>query len=215
MTPPVLYSFRRCPYAMRARMALMASETEVELREILLKNKPPEMLAASPKGTVPVLVLTDGAVIDESLAVMRWALARRDPLGWLDYDATADAFIADNDGPFKHHLDRYKYASRYDGEDAEEHRAAGLGYLQALNARLEANGHLGAARTSLPDIAVFPFVRQFRIADPAWFDALSLSALKHWLDAHLNDALFQRAMTKYDLWRSGEPGVAFGASGAS
>ncbi|MFT4026588.1 MAG: glutathione S-transferase N-terminal domain-containing protein, partial [Novosphingobium sp.] len=132
---PVLYSFRRCPYAMRARLALLASGTSCEIREVKLAAKPAEMLAASPKATVPVLVLPDGQVIDESLNIMRWALGRNDPLGWME--RTDEASIAANDGAFKHHLDRYKYPERH-GSDPAEHRAAGLAILAELEARLAA-----------------------------------------------------------------------------
>ena len=138
---PILYSFRRCPYAIRARSAVVASGVAVELREIVLRDKPAAMLAASPKGTVPVLVLPDGRVIDQSLAIMHWALATADPLDWLAEEDTD--LIATNDGAFKHHLDRYKYADRH-ATDPLEHRAAATAILAELDTRLAATGHLAA-----------------------------------------------------------------------
>ncbi|WP_339741855.1 glutathione S-transferase N-terminal domain-containing protein, partial [uncultured Maricaulis sp.] len=132
---PILYSFRRCPYAMRARLALAASETGVEHREVLLRDKPAAMLAASPKGTVPVLVLPDGEVIEESLDIMRRALSCNDPRGWLAPGDTMFDLVAINDGPFKRALDRYKYPNRYEGEEALENRARGLEILTGLEAR--------------------------------------------------------------------------------
>ena len=134
---PVLYSFRRCPYAMRARMALLVSETIVRLREVVLRDKPDEMIAASPKATVPVLVLPDGEVIDESLAIMRWALGHNDPQHWLQGSDAEAALIAEADGPFKHHLDRYKYPVRYDNVDPLEHRAGGQAFLEKLDSLIQ------------------------------------------------------------------------------
>ncbi len=197
---PVLYSFRRCPYAMRARMAIAVSGVRVRLREVVLKDKPEEMTAASPKATVPV-VIDGGLVLDESLDVMRWALDRRDPEGWLDAANAARPLVEGNDGPFKHHLDRYKYAARYDGADPAEHRAAGMDFLRALEARLAGDGFLGGARRGFADIAIFPFVRQFRIADEAWFDAAPLPRLRRWLDALVASDLFVSVMKKYPPWK--------------
>lgn len=204
---PILYSFRRCPYAMRARMALWISGTVCELREVELADKPDAMLEASAKGTVPVVVLPDGAVIDESLDVMRWALARSDPAGWLAGD---DAELLEMiDGPFKHHLDRYKYWTRHD-TDPMEHRAAALDILRRLDARLGEHGQLcGNART-LVDIATFPFVRQFANHDRAWFDPLDLPHLHAWLAGHLQSDLFARIMAKHAPWKPGDTPIFFG-----
>ncbi|MEO1015726.1 MAG: glutathione S-transferase [Pseudomonadota bacterium] len=207
MTQPVLYSFRRCPYAMRARMALAVSGEQVELREVVLKNKPDEMLAASPKGTVPVLIDQKAGVIDESLEVMRWALARNDPERWLS--KSDDALIAENDGPFKRHLDRYKYSVRYDDADPVEHRSAGRAFLERLEGRLSATGWLSGTTRGFSDIAIFPFARQFRIADPDWFDAMPTPALHDWLRRCVEADLFLSIMKKYEPWKSGERGVAF------
>jgi len=200
---PVLYSFRRCPYAMRARLALDVSGTAVEHREILLRDKPQAMLDASPKGTVPVLVLPDGAVLEESLDVMRWALVRHDPEHWLaPPDADMAALVEGCDGPFKHHLDRYKYAARYEDADARTHRDAALDYLKSLDARLRSSPQLFGAEMSMADAAIFPFVRQFANTDRDWFDALDLPGLQPWLEAHLASARFARIMKKYPLWVS-------------
>ena len=218
-TPPILYSFRRCPYAMRARMALFASGTEVELREVKLADKPPELAEASPKATVPVLVLDNGTVVDESIAVMRWALDRCDPQNWLAGD---DAnLIALNDGPFKHHLDRYKYPTRYPDEVAEEmggdeaafrehHRAKGLAILEKLDAQLSESGQLCGEEISFADIALFPFVRQFANTDRAWFDTQALPHLQTWLKGHLESQLFGAIMPKFVPWKSGDSPILFG-----
>ncbi len=195
---PILYSFRRCPYAMRARMAVAVSKTPVRLREILLKDKPAEMLAASAKGTTPVLIDGD-EVIDESLGVMAWALAKRDPEGWLAHES--NALVAENDGAFKHHLDRYKYSTRYEGADREAHRDEAMAFIEKLEARLATSAYLGADKRTLPDIAIFPFIRQFRIADEAWFDAAPVPHVHAWLKGLMASDLFQSAMKKYPLWK--------------
>ena len=208
MPDPVLYSFRRCPYAMRARLALLASGTVCEIREVKLAAKPPEMIAASPKGTVPVLVLPDGAVIDESLDIMRWALARRDPLYWLEHEDAG--LIAANDGPFKHHLDRYKYPHRH-GSDAMEHRAAGLDMLGVLEARLATHACLAGDAPGITDAAIMPFVRQFAQTDRDWFDAQPLPRLQRWLEHQLASALFQAAMIRLPPWQQGDAPTRFPA----
>lgn len=193
---------------MRARMAIAVSGATVRLREVVLKDKPEEMLAASPKATVPVLI--DGPlVLEESLDVMRWALGRNDPEGWLDGAAGADALIAENDGPFKHHLDRYKYATRYDDADPEEHCAAGMAFLQALEDRLAQGPYLRGAARGFADIAIFPFARQFRIADPARFDAAPLPRVRRWLETLTASALFSSVMKKYAPWKQSREEVAF------
>ncbi|PKP94257.1 MAG: glutathione S-transferase [Alphaproteobacteria bacterium HGW-Alphaproteobacteria-16] len=202
LTDPVLYSFRRCPYAMRARMALAVSGVAHEIREIRLRAKPTAMLAASPKGTVPVLVLSDGSVIEESIDIMRWALARNDPEDWLAGDDTA--LIATNDGPFKHHLDRYKYADRYEA-DGIDHRAAALALLEPLQARLATQPFLCGERWTLTDAAIMPFVRQFAATDRAWFDAQPLPDLRRWLDDAIASPLFGRVMTVHPVWEADAP----------
>jgi glutathione S-transferase len=193
VTDPILYSFRRCPYAMRARLALLVSDAAFTLREVKLSAKPPEMLAASPKGTVPVLVLSDGTVIDESLDIMRWALGRNDPERWLNGDDAG--LIATNDGAFKHHLDRYRYPHRH-GSDAGEHRAAALALLQPLEERLGHGRYLCGPTRSLTDAALMPFVRQFAATDLVWFDAQPLPAVQRWLAEQIASPLFGRVMEK-------------------
>ncbi|MAK62875.1 MAG: glutathione S-transferase [Ponticaulis sp.] len=204
MTRLILYSFRRCPYAMRARLAILSSGIVCTHREILLRDKPQAMLEASPKGTVPVLVLPSGEVLDESLDVAFWALKRSDPAGWLrpwsEDGGAADALIERNDGPFKHHLDRYKYASRYEGADALEHRAAGEAILADLNERLKVSGFLGGEDFSFLDAAIAPFVRQFRIPDKEWFDAQNWPHLHAWLFAFMESERFAIVMKKYQVW---------------
>lgn len=206
---PTLYSFRRCPYAMRARMALLISETPVRLREVVLRDKPEEMIAASPKATVPVLVQDDGAVIDESLAIMLWVLERNDPHGWLENAGIGNDLIAEADNDFKGHLDRYKYPTRYDDVDPIVHRSAGLEFLGKLEKHIAVNGQLLGIRPCLADYAIFPFVRQFANNDRSWFDAQSLPALQKWLAAHLASDLFTTAMTKYPQWKTGDPEPLF------
>lgn len=208
MALPVLYSFRRCPYAMRARLAIAVSGVAVELREIKLSAKPPAMLAASPKGTVPVLVLPDGGVIEQSLEVMHWALGRNDPEGWLQRDDPA--LIERNDGPFKHDLDRYKYPERH-GSDAVTHRESGLAILADLDARLAQYGQLCGKGRGLADMAVMPFVRQFAAVDPDWFAGQPLPHLRRWLAGHLESELFASVMGKFAPWREGDLPVVFPA----
>ena len=182
---------------MRARLALAVSGTRCELREVKLSAKPAEMLAASPKGTVPVLVLPGGGVLDESLDIMRWALASQDPEGWLSRDDTA--LIALNDGPFKHDLDRYKYPERH-AANAFAHRESGLAFLRDMDARLADAGQLCGPSRGLTDAAIMPFVRQFRTVDRDWFDTQSLPHLQGWLAGHLASGLFETIMTRVPVW---------------
>ena len=213
---PILYSFRRCPYAMRARLALAAAGLrpglDLQLREVALKAKPPELLQASPKATVPVLVLPDGAVLEESLALMHWALEQADPLGWwcawgAGDQAVMHALIAENDGRFKQHLDRFKYPDRYPGETSESHRRAALVILRSWSERLAGGGWLLGDRASLADWALLPFVRQFRLADPAGLDAEpGLEPLQAWLARFLNSpelaAVMEMPWAERCPWRS-------------
>ena len=188
----LLYSFRRCPYAMRARMALLISGVAFEIREVRLSDKPGALLEASSKGTVPVLVLRDGTVIDESLDIMRWALQRHDPEDWLAGEDAA--LIAMFDGAFKHHLDAYKY-----GDDPLAERAAGLAMLEPLEGRLVGAANLCGEARAMTDIAIMPFVRQFAMVDRAWFDALPLPRVQDWLARHMASPLFIAAMAKDQL----------------
>jgi len=211
---PILYSFRRCPYAMRGRMALWMAGIMVELREVKLANKPPELIEVSPKATVPVLELGGGTVIDESIAIMRWALGHNDPEGWLEGDDAQ--LIAQADGPFKHHLDRYKYPNRYEDEpgfDDIDHQAEGLAILTNWDAHIGKHGQLCRETRSVPDIALFPFIRQFANHNRAWFDAQDLPHLHPWLEAHLTSDLFGQIMPKFTPWKAGDEPIAFGSTG--
>jgi glutathione S-transferase len=213
--PPVLYSFRRCPYAMRARLALTVSGQRCELREVVLRNKPPELIVASPKGTVPVLVESDGRVIDESLEIMRWALQRNDPDRWLlpsqgSLEAM-HALIELIDTEFKAHLDRYKYPGRHglvEG-DSETHRTAAALILEDLNLRLSAGRYLFSDHPTLADMAIAPFIRQFAQVDVEWFGAQAWSRLQDWLSSIIDSALFLSIMKKYPPWIPGQSGVSF------
>ncbi len=208
---PILYSFRRCPYAMRGRMGLYYAGIICELREVVLRDKPQEMLDISPKGTVPVLQLSDGSILEESLDIMRWALDQNDPDGWRGGDADEiNNLIAENDGPFKKALDRYKYPGRYPDEDCSGAREDGEAFLKQLNERLEQHRYLISERISFADIAIFPFIRQFANTDRTWFDGLPYTPLQHWLEAHLQSDLFQAIMPKYDQWHKGNPPLYFG-----
>lgn len=215
-TRPVLYSFRRCPYAMRARMALLAADIDVELREVVLRDKPQSMIDASPKATVPVLILPDGSVIDESLEIMVWALAENDPLEWLTPESgTLDdmlSLIAQNDGPFKHHLDRYKYHNRYVDADPAEHRRDAEKILNRLDGQLAVGKYLFGSRPALADFAIAPFIRQFANTDNDAFDAMPFVHLQRWLDDFLASSFFERAMTKYDQWHEGDTPIIFKAA---
>ena len=201
---PILYSFRRCPYAMRARMAIAVAGVDVETREVALHNKPDAMVAASPKATVPVLVLPDGRVIDESIDIMAWALRHHDPLDWSR--ARDDALIATNDGAFKHHLDRMKYPHRYDGVDAAHHYREGVAILRHYEAVLAESQFLGSDHATFTDIAIFPFVRQFARADMASWRQTPLPRTRNWLETLTQSPLFDSIMAKHKLWTEpGEP----------
>lgn len=203
---PILYSFRRCPYAMRARLALLASGTICEIREVKLAAKPADLIAVSPKATVPVLVLPDGRVIDQSLDIMRWALDRNDPEDWLA--RADDALIAANDGPFKYHLDRYKYRDRH-GSDPVAHRAEGLKMLEALERRLAVAAHLCGNAPGLADAAIMPFVRQFAQTDRPWFDEQRLPRIQDWLARQLATPRFAAAMIRLQPWQPGDAPIRF------
>ena len=204
---PILYSFRRCPYAMRARIAIAVSGVQVELREVVLRDKPLELIAVSAKATVPVLVLSDGVVIDESLDIMRWALGLNDPEGWLAGDA--QDLIVQNNGPFKAALDRYKYPHRYELENGDAHRDEGLAILVQLNTRLCETAFLSGEMRGITDLAIFPFIRQFAETDRAWFDTQPLPHIHQWLREHLSSELFASIMHRYPQWKSGDVATVF------
>lgn len=201
---PVLYSFRRCPYAIRARLALAAAGIRCELREVKLASKPRAMLAISPKGTVPVLQLTDGTVIDESLELMLWALERADPEGWLGVEPrlTRD-LIRENDDKFKADLDRYKYFVRYPEYSQAHYRGKAEKYIRKLEDRLNAVRGRGLVSPglSLADFAIFPFVRQFSRVDLEWFEHSGYEKTLNWLNELESLPLFQRVMNKYEPWQ--------------
>jgi glutathione S-transferase len=195
-----LYSFRRCPYAMRARLALRYSGVPLEIVEVSLKAKPAAMLALSPKGTVPVLNV-DGRVIDESLDIMRWALAQHDPQDWLLKDdgpgqQRIETLIAENDQVFKQHLNRYKYAERYPEQPMEYYRGQGELFLRRLDELLSQNDYLLADHPCLADMALAPFVRQFAHVDREWFAQAPYPHLQRWLQRFLESELFTQVMAK-------------------
>lgn len=212
---PILYSFRRCPYAMRARMALYTSNIAVELREVNLANKPVEMLAASSKGTVPVLVTTN-EVIDESIDIIRWALSINDPQGWLSaYSAETisdmDLLIVENDTNFKQHLDHYKYADRFPEFSEQHYREQGEIFLDLLEQRLKSSSYLFSEQISFADIAIFPFVRQFASVDKVWFEESPYTRLQRWLQSLIASNNFISVMAKFPNWESASSPIIFSA----
>ena len=212
---PVLYSFRRCPYAMRARLVLLSCGIRCEIREIALSQKPESMLAVSPKGTVPVLVLKD-QVLEQSLDIVHWALQQNDPASWSTTSspqhADAMALVQQCDGEFKQHLDRYKYPNRYDLPDGLAHRQGGSEFLQLLNDRLSKTEGLMGAQWCWVDAAIAPFVRQFARTDRAWFDAQSWVPLQKWLTHFENSEAYAVVMHKYKVWHQGAKPVSYPAT---
>jgi len=211
---PVLYSFRRCPYAIRARLALYYAGIRVALREVVLRDKPAQMIAASPKATVPVLVLGEGSsgqeVIDESLDIMFWALAQNDPDGWLDVDIElANQLIDANDEQFKPWLDRYKYPNRYEGIQGVEAREHCEVFLRELENRLQQHAFICGDQASIVDFATYSFVRQFAYVDRDWFASSGYVALERWLQQGIASPLFAGVMHKYPQWQTGDPVTVF------
>jgi len=200
---PILYTFRRCPYAIRARMAIAVSGQKVEFREVDLKQKPQEMISISPKATVPVLQLRNGEVLEESLDIMQWALKINDPQHWLANkdNQFADELIHSNDEQFKYYLDRYKYADRYPEHSLEYYREKASDFPLKLDALLGNNAFLMSENPSLPDIAIFPFIRQFAFVDKNWFDTRGWANLQNWLDNLLDSRLFESVMKKHRPWQ--------------
>lgn len=197
---------------MRARLALRYARVPVILREVVLRDKPTQLLEISPKGTVPVLQLTDGSVLDQSLDIMRWACHQSDPNQWLPASQTEVGlnWLSINDGPFKQWLDRYKYPERYPDQTAQHYRDQGVAAMLApMNEQLQTTPYLFGELPTLVDMALMPFVRQFVQVDGIWFAQSELSALKAWLDALLSSALFSQVMDKYDPWQPGQPDVLF------
>ena len=204
---PILYSFRRCPYAIRARLAIKVSGVRVALREVVLRDKPAALLLASGKATVPVLQLPDGRVLEQSLEIMRWALEQHDPQGWLRRQEEEEALelIALNDGPFKQALDRYKYASRHPERAVHAWRDEAVALMIApLNARLADRLFLLRDTPSLADMAIAPFIRQFAAVEPGWFNSAPFEALQAWTDRIVASELFDAVMTKFTAWQPGD-----------
>jgi glutathione S-transferase len=206
-TYPVLYSFVRCPYAMRARLAIAKSGQIVELREVVLKDKPASMLSYSAKGTVPLLVFEDGAVIDESLDVMKWALKKNDPNGWLEQMGTV--FVEENDSTFKTHLDTYKYFTRHPEHSKEVYRERCEVFLKKLEVLLAKNQFLTGDQVKFADAALVPFIRQFANVDYEWFQSSSYKNLHRWLQDFLRSSLFEQLMTRYEQWHINDPPLLF------
>jgi glutathione S-transferase len=200
---PVLYSFRRCPYAMRARLAIKASGINVELREILLTDKPTQMLKISEKATVPVLQLIDGSVIDESIDIMVWCLNQNDSLNLLDEQILKEAqqLIKLNDGEFKSALDKYKYAVRFPEHSEVEYRKDAEFFLDTLDNKLKRHQYLLSSKVSIADYAIFPFIRQFASVDKAWFEQSQYHYLIEWLNGLIKSELFNDVMKKYKVWK--------------
>ena len=208
---PRLYSFRRCPYAMRARLGLLFAEMSVELREVVLKNKPQQMLAISPKGTVPVLQLVDGTVIEESVEIVKWSLSQNDPKELLDEKVVPEtiALIEQNDGDFKYWLNRYKYADRYLDMTQIDYRQRGEEFLQVLDDLLAKHTFLLADRVTVADICIMPFVRQFAHVDREVFYSLPYPNLQRWLQNWLEHPLFIDAMSKFSPWHEESEEIVF------
>lgn len=207
----ILYSFRRCPYAMRARLALSYADIKVEIREITLKNKPQEMLTLSPKGTVPVLVLSNGTVIDESIDIMLWALQRQDCCNWLPKSEGLQwdikTLIDEIDSSFKPLLDKYKYADRFPEHPPLIYRRQAEKYISLLNERLATQLFLTGDAFSLADGAIFPFIRQFSKVDENWFKTSPYPHLNKWLEKISQSEIFLRIMKKYPEWKQGSEAV--------
>ncbi len=218
MTLPILYSLQNCPYAMRARLAILISRQPVKLRAIVMQNKPPEMLVLSPKGTVPVLVLDmldKKTVIDESLDIMLWALNRNDPENLLcsqNADVLTEMLqvINDNDKNFKPKLEQYKRAKRFRGNDEEQCRLLCEPFVQTLEYRLTQHEFLMGSTPSLLDYALLPFIRQFSRVNRQLFLQGPYANLQRWLNHHLQSRVFSKAMFKYPLWLDNYEECVFG-----
>ena len=204
MSNAVCYTFRRCPYAIRARMALDCAGIEPEYREIRFSDKPPQMLSVSPKGTVPVLIRGEGEVLEESWDIIGWALAQNDPENWLpdtpESAKAVDDLLQTNDYRFKDFLDRYKYADRHPELNPEQHRERALWFLEDLESLLGDGGWLGGDRMTVADIAVFPFIRQFSMVEPEWFANSPFNRVRDWLERIMGSPRFERVMVKRSLW---------------
>ena len=200
MNLPILYSFRRCPYAIRARLALAIAAIPCQLIEVSLRSKPASMLEASPKGTVPVLVLPNGTVLEQSLDIMQWALKQHDPAHWLHptigTTANMQEAVSVCDGLFKQALDQYKYPNRHPDKNPQDARNAASAWLATLDKEMAATGHLQGEHACLADAAIFPLVRQFAAVDPPWWEKQPWPHLHVWLKRWLGSALFMQTMRK-------------------
>lgn len=215
MTLPTLYSFRRCPYAMRARLGIYLAQKPVSLREIVLKHKPEAMLALSPKGTVPVLILENGTVIEESFEIMCWALSQNDPNDLLLANSTkkqeaAKALIEYNDQVFKSWLDKYKYADRFPEFSQQHYRQQGELFIQQLETLLDKHSQLLGQEPCIADYAIYPFIRQFAHVDKAWFEQSDYKNVQLWLANHLQSEVFSTIMQKFPTWLESDQEFAFG-----
>ena len=204
---PVLYRFRRCPYCMRAHMALKYAGIKVELREVELNNMPPQALNVSPQGTVPVLVLADGSINDESWDIVKWALRQNDPDNWLGENEShlldAEILVETNDFSFKEDLDHYKYADRFPEHSQQHYREACEEFIEELEDMLGENKYLLTDQLTLADIGVFPFIRQFSLVDKEWFDQSPYRNVQRWLQALIDSELFQQVFQKHVPWQEG------------
>lgn len=212
---PVLYSLRRCPYAMRGRMGIALSKQQVLLREIVTKDKPSELLASSPKGTVPVLVLSDGNVIEQSLEVMMWALHRNDPQDLLrlsnpSLSKQIHQLIQQNDNEFIGHLEKYRASVRYRNDDIEQRRNLCEAFISELEAKLARHDYLFGDSPSLADFAVMPFVSQFVRVEKKWFVQSEYQNVGRWLRSHLESKLYTQVMKQYPLWNDTKQDCLFG-----
>lgn len=211
---PILYSFRRCPYAMRARLALYNSNVTVELREVLLKDKPPELLKASNKGTVPVLIDNKDTIFDESLDIMNWAFLQTNESDWLSCQSLVNSqkedLIHQNDTEFKHYLDRYKYFDRHPEHPQQYYLEKAQPFLNKLEKILSKQTYLGGSKFRFTDAAIAPFIRQFCMVNQQQFEQLDLPKLQAWLYSFLNSSLLSDVMKKYPVWKEADEAILFG-----
>ena len=211
---PILYSFKRCPYAMRARMALYLSNTVVELREVSLRDKPQSMLEISPKGTVPVLILDDGNVIDESIEIIEWCIKKKKNIFTETLNSDQELFTEDAiklfDEKFKFHLDRYKYATRYEDVDEILHRESCVEILKTMENKISNKFFFYTDHLNKIDICILPFIRQFRIANPEWFDNhIEFPKVQKWLDNFLHSSILEEIMVTHEEWKKDNPAIFF------
>ncbi len=211
MNTPILYTFRRCPYCMRAHMALKNAGIKIELREVELKNMPQQLLDLSPDATVPALQVSKDEVLTESWDIVIWALSQHDPDNWLGNDSRylqdAEMLIETNDYSFKNDLDYYKYAERHPEQTQEQYRLACEEFIDELEDMLSDNRYLLADRVSLADIGVFPFIRQFSLVDKNWFEQSDYSAVRNWLQRLIDTDLFQQIFQKHPAWQTNDTTV--------